>query len=351
MTVEIEWRPLWDMVEGPMPRGLLGLGSGDLLSTELEHVQLLGGYSTSFRNRLYRATAPADDDMSSAHWTLDATRGGRARQLVEDAPRGSWDAGGIHTPSYVAANGGQPARIYYAGRGGRRHYGDGSAYSIGVLEWDGTAWLRRDEPVLRGTGDRTSVLEPLVVYFGEAYHLWYLATPHEVAPGEQPDYQLMTTSSANGLDTWSEPEVFASTHEGFFDNALLETPEGWVMVLARGTNLHGTSPFPEQGLWLTTSATPSTRRSDWSEPVRLIDTDAPGTPAWMSAGLCDPALGLHSDGRITVFVTGTRANGGWPRLALSRLRAGKRLPPPAPFFLAAGSGTFRLPKHTFSNSS
>ena len=236
----------------------------------------------------------------------------------------------MHTPSFVPACDDTPARIYYAGRAGRRHVGDGSRYAIGVLELVGDRWTRRDRAVLTGSGHRSSVLEPLVVRDSGRYHLWYLATPHEVAPGEQPDYQLMSTSSEDGLTGWTEPEVFCTAEEGFFDNAAIRTPTGWLMVLARGTNLHGTTPYPAQGLWTMTATTPSLHRADWTAPERLLDTDAPGTPSWIGRGVCDPALGLGSDGRLTVVLTGTRDAPAWPRLAASRLVRGRRLPPPRP---------------------
>ncbi|GEK22980.1 hypothetical protein [Cellulomonas xylanilytica] len=341
MTTSV--RLLWDMVDGPMPRGLLGVGSGDLTSTDTEHVLYLGGFSTTFRNRFYRATAPRGADLASAGWTVDVDARGRARPLVADPPRGAWDRGGMHTPSYLPAGDGTPARIYYAGRRGRRHVGAGSSYAIGVLEHSGGTWRRRSRPVLTGSGYRSSVLEPLVVRAGERHHLWYLATPHEVAPGEQPDYQLMSTSSEDGLTGWTAPEVFCTAAEGFFDNAVIRTGAGWLMVLARGTNLHGTTPYPEQGLWVMTASEPSVHRADWGAPRRLLDTGAPGTPRWMGRGVCDPTLGFSDDGRLTVVLTGTADAPPWPRLLVSRLLYRRRLPPPAPFYLATGSVTLDLP--------
>lgn len=116
-------RKLWDMVGGPMPRGLLGLGSGDIYRAGDRWILVLGGYSTSLRNRLYTATAPASADLSRTEWTVTVGPDGRARPLLADPPRGAWDGGGMHTPSYLPAceADGAPARIYYAGRAGRRH--------------------------------------------------------------------------------------------------------------------------------------------------------------------------------------------------------------------------------------
>jgi hypothetical protein len=329
-------RVLWDMVDGPMPRGLLGVGIGDIHRGADAWTLYLGGYSTTFRNRLYRAEAPLASDPFDARWRVDVDARGRARPLIADPPKGAWDAGGMHTPSYLPPLGGAPARIYYAGRAGRQHVGSGSRYAIGVLDHVEGRWHRRDEPILSGSGDRPSVLEPRVVRDGTRYVMWYLSTPHEVARGEQPDFELRVTTSADGIGGWSESEVFATTAEGFFDVALAPTDDGWTMVLARGTNLHGTTPYPPQGLWLSTAAAPSPHRGDWSAPRRILDTDPDDTPAWMGRGVCDPAVIADADGSLTVFVTGTRRHTGWASLARDRLRAWHRPPPPAPFFLAAG---------------
>ena len=91
--------------------------------------------------------------------------------------------------------------------------------------------------------------------------MWYQANPHEVGPGEQPDYELRCTDSVDGITDWSPPQVFAGPDEGFFDNTLAHTSTGWVMILARGSNLHATSDFPAQGLWWTTAPTAS---ADWT---------------------------------------------------------------------------------------
>lgn len=324
-------RVLWNMVGGPMPRGLLGIGSGDIARDAYGPVLYLGGYSTSFRNRLYSARLAGHDGTT---WLVDHDSRGRARPLLHDPPRAAWDAGGMHTPSYLPPRDGHPARIYYAGRGGRRHTGRGSRYSIGLLEQEEGGWRRRAAPLITGDSDRPSALEPRVVHDGDSYVMWYLATPHEVAPGEQPDYELRSVSSADGVTGWSEPVRFADPAEGFFDVALAPIGGRWLMVLAAGTNLHGTTPYPPQGLWVITSATPSPDRAAWTAPRRILDTDLATTPDWMGAGVCDPAIDATRDGRLTVYVTGTRRHRSWPLLAVQQLRLGRMPPPPAPYQLA-----------------
>lgn len=331
-------RVLWDMVDGPMPRGLLGVGDPDVHLIDGRATMFLGGFSTGFRNRLYRATLVEGSDPGG-RWRIELDARGRAAALAPDPPRGSWDAAGMHTPSYVPASDGHGPRIYYTGRATSRHYGPRSRYAIGVLEYRDGRWQRRDAPVVQGTPPRASALEPFVVHADGRYRMWYQASPHEVGPGEQPDYQLRYTESEDGLTGWSEPTVFADASEGYFDNTLARHDDGWVMILARGSNLHGTPDFPEQGLWWITAPHPSGDRRDWSPPRRLLDTDAPGTPRWMARGAYGPALTFPAPTgtTATVHFSATRDAPSWPRLVLRRLLRGRRPPAPAPFYLAVGS--------------
>ncbi|MGW2095892.1 hypothetical protein [Promicromonospora sukumoe] len=323
--------PIWDMLGPRMPRGVLGLSDPDVHLIDGRWVMFIGGFSTTFRNRLYRACLPAGAEPGQAAWVLDS------QPIIADPPRGAWDAGGMHTPSYVPPHAGRGPRIYYAGRAGKRHYGDGSTYAIGVLTRGARGeWVRRDTPVLTGRPGRASVLEPLVIAVDGGYRMWFLATPHEVGPGEQPDFELHVADSADGIE-WEPARRFATREEGFFDNAVYPTGEGWEMLLARGTNLHGTTPYPDQGLWVMRAPLPSADRADWSPPQRLLDTGVAGVPSWMGRGVCGPSVVPRPDGRLVVFLTGTHDVGSWLRAA--RLRAGGsgRLPVPAPYFLATGS--------------
>lgn len=321
--------PLWDMLGSRMPKGVLGLSDPDVHRIDDEWVMFIGGFSTTFRNRLYVATTGALDPYT-AQWKLNA------RPVVTDPPRDGWDAGGMHTPSYVPAHAGHEPLLFYAGRRGRLHYGPQSAYAIGMLRQqpDGR-WQRHSEPVLTGWSDRRSVLEPLVIPVDGGYRMWFLATPNEVAPGEQPDFELCVSDSTDGV-TWQQPLLFASRAEGFFDNAVYRTGSGWEMIVARGTNLHGTTPFPEQGLWVMHANHPSADRADWSTPERLMDTDAPHTPSWLARGVCGPSVAVRNDDSRILFFTGTHDSKSWAHAARTRLRAAGRLPVPAPFFLATG---------------
>lgn len=301
----VSGNPIWDMLGGRMPRGVLGLSDPDVHLIDDRWTMFVGGFATSFRNRIYRACLPRGAEPGHLGWMLDR------RPIVADPPRGAWDAGGRHTPSYVRPHQGRPARIFYAGRATTKHYGQGSTYAIGVLTSDDQrGWTSRDKPVLRGWSGRASVLEPLVIAIDGGYRMWFLATPHEVGPGEQPDFELHVTDSADGLD-WQPPRGFATAAEGFFDNAVYPTEHGWEMLVARGTNLHATTPYPGQGLWVMRAAFPSADRSDWSPPRRVLDTDAPGTPPWLGRGVCGPAVVPFPEGRRRVFLTGTHRATSW----------------------------------------
>ena len=54
----------------------------------------------------------------------------------------------------------------------------------------------------------------LLIHTEGRYRMWYQANPHEVGPGEQPDYELRCTDSVDGITDWSPPQVFAGPDEG-----------------------------------------------------------------------------------------------------------------------------------------
>ena len=331
---------LWDMLGPALPRGVLGLSDPDVHHIDGQWTMVVGGFSATFRNRLYRATLPLGHPLSLEGWRLDTGRLAVARPLVEDPPPGRWDRGGMHTPCYVPPAHGYPARIYYAGRSGTRHYGPGSCYAIGLLtRRDDGSWQPAPAPVLLGRPERPSALEPRVIVTDTGFRMWFQSTVHEVGPGEQPDFELHVTDSKDGV-TWGEPSRFSTVAEGFFDNTLARTPDGWEMLLARGTNLHGTPGFPAQGLWWMRADAPSRERAAWSAPVRILDTDTPDTARWLGHGVCGPSIA--SDGtRRLVFFTGTHRGRVFWREALSRLAVHRRPAVPAPYHLATGGASLR----------
>ncbi|GAA1541969.1 hypothetical protein [Brevibacterium picturae] len=329
--------PLWDMVGGPMPRGVLGLGDPDVHVLDGIPTMFLGGFSSSFRNRLYVATLAPEDDPAHPSWSVDLYDRGRARTLAPDPPKDAWDSEGMHTPSFVPAVGDQPARIYYTGRASRKQYGPRSSYAIGALELIGGEWVRREEPLIRGVAPRSSVLEPLVMHDRGRYVMWFQANPHEIGPGELPNYELRVAESSDGV-SWSDPQVFATPEEGFFDNAVARTKDGWLMVLARGSDLHSTGEFPAQGLWVSTARELSTDRAEWSGPRHVLNTGDSGMPAFLARGVYGPGI-LHNvdRDRTVVYVTGVREAPKWPVLLARRIIHGQRPVVPSPFYLSVAA--------------
>ena len=337
-------RVLFDMVGDPRPgHGLFGVSDPDVHHIDGRWTMFLGAFTTRFVVRIVAAQLPEGADVTDDRWQIVVNSRGRAVQCGAPTAKDEWDWAGMHAPCYVRSeNGDRPReRIYYAGRLTRQQSGRESRYAIGLLERDGDEWKRRNEPVIYGDAARPSALEPLVIHTDGKWRAWYLSAIGEVGPGGQPNYELRYTESHDGL-SWDQPTAFATTTEGFFDNAVAPYGARWLMILARGTNLHGTRPFPEQGLWLSEADEPGPRES-WSPPARLLDTDT-RTEAWLGAGVCGPSFVREADGkgteRIHVFATGTRLRTSWWKLAVDRMRRGRRPPAPAPFFLATGRLTF-----------
>lgn len=93
----------WDMLEGTVPRGLLGLSDPNVHRVGDRWCMFVGGFSTSLRDRLYRATLSVGADVRLTGWRIGSSARGRPLALVPDAPRGSWDAGGDAYPLLRAA--------------------------------------------------------------------------------------------------------------------------------------------------------------------------------------------------------------------------------------------------------
>lgn len=344
---------LFDMLTGLAPvRGVLGLSDPDVHWIDGRWTMFLGGFTSRFRNALFTAVLPPGAPLANPAWAL-VTRPGRSRRalaVTADTPHGTWDGHGMHTPSYVRVqrpDGSSEQRIYYAGRATRAHTGPHSRYAIGVLRHTRSGWRRYGPPVHVGTPARPSVFEPLVRHEMGRYRMWYLSAVGEVGSGELPDYRLEYIDSEDGLANWSRPRVLFTPSEGYFDNAVIRVGDDYEMVVARGTNLHGTPDFPPQGLWWLRSERPSGVRDDWTaEPVRLLDTDIDPLP-WFARGSCGPSVhyGDADTDRDTlyVFFTGTRARIHWWRTAIARLGQGRRPPVPAPYHLAIGRITIPRP--------
>ncbi|MFC7406893.1 hypothetical protein [Georgenia alba] len=337
----VDQRPLFDMLaEARICRGVLGVSDPDVFHADGRWQMLLGAFTTRLTVRIVLARLPVGAPVVEDGWAFVTDRRGHAVTIGSPPRRRSWDGGGMHTPNRVAGTvAGEPVeRIYYAGQPAGRTGLGRNRYAIGALVRDAETWRRYDHPVLEGDARRPSAFEPYVLCTDGRWRMWYLSAPGEVEPGERPDYELRYTESDDGL-RWEPAETFSSTAEGYFDNTVVRTPAGWRMVLARGTNLHGTEPYPAQGLWLTEAGDLPGGRAAWGGIDRLLDTDASPTP-WYAAGLCGPAVVLDGEDTMHVFATGTYARTSWWRTSLSRLRRGRRPPPPSPFYLATGRLTF-----------
>lgn len=336
----------FDMLEGLSPvTNVIGVGDPNVHKIDGRWTMFLGGFTTRLRVSLLSATLPAGAPLSSNEWTLTTQPGRpyRALPIVANPPRGQWDQYGMHTPAYVeghTAAGGPDRRIYYAGRSSAAHFGPSSRYAIGVLRQVAGRWVRHGPPVHVGTPERPSVLEPLIRFDDRRWRLWYLSAVGEPGPGELPDYRIEYIESADGISGWSAPRVFFTSEDGFFDGFVQRVDDRFEMIVARGTNLHGTPNYPAQGLWFLDSATGSGDRADWtSSPVRVLDADIDALP-WFANGSLGPSFhyGDTDIDRDTlyVFFTGTHTTTNWFTTAARRLATLRRPPVPAPFYLTTG---------------
>ena len=336
---------LFDMREWFAPvRNLLGVADPDVHRIDGRWTMFLGGFRTSFRNNLFTATLPPGAPLGSTQWRLTTVPGRphRARPLVPQPAKRSWDAFGLHSPSYLEGAG--IRRVYHAGRGGVTVTDNAVPYAIGVLEWSSGGWRRRPGPVLTGTPDFPNVLEPKVRHLDGRWRMWYAATPVEAGRAATPVYQVRYADSADGL-RWSEPQVLFSTEEGFYD-AVVWTADGtrYQMLTCRSTNLYARSEFPPQGLWWLTSRSPSGRRADWTaDPVLLLD--AGSGPEWYGNGIFGPSVAYSDDpgdaGAMYVFFAGVTRERSWWRTALRQARSRRPPPVPAPYFFTIGRARFR----------
>lgn len=218
------------------------------------------------------------------------------------------------------------------------------ALAIGVLDWSGTNWERRPEPVLRGTADFPNVLEPKVRYLNGMWRMSYATTPVEAGKNVLPSYQVRYVDSDDGL-TWSEPRIFFSTDENYYD-AVVWTGDGSVyeMLSCRSTNLFARPGFPKQGLWWLSSDTPSGQREHWtSSPVLLLDADEEAE--WFGNGIFGPTVAFpdtdaNSD-IMYVFFAGVTRERSWWRTAVRQARSLRPPPVPAPYFFTIGRAEVR----------
>ncbi|HLS16198.1 MAG TPA: hypothetical protein VK095_16955, partial [Beutenbergiaceae bacterium] len=391
MTIS-EPRALFSMTEGYAPlRNLLGAGDPNVHWIDDRWWMFFGGFQATFRNNIFAATlAPGEPLHEDMRWRIctDPNNPRRAQPLVAQPASGHWDRYGLHEPSFAEGHDGGAAgsagdagaadllpgagtrapvsrpsgaagsgaqvpgtpaprrRIYYAGRASRQVVGNTAPYSIGMLELTPAGWRRHPRPVLTGTAEYPSALGPKVIYAEGKWRMWFRATPGEAGKGERPLAEIHYTESEDGISNWSTPRPLHSHHDGFAHAFVLQTPEGFEMLLSKSPNLYGEQHYPEQKLWLSTAKRPSGDPADWSEPRPVLAAD--GGAAWYRSGffgssLCAPDPGAGPFDERFVFFTGVHTPVNWPRAAVRRL-ASRRLPPvPAPYYFTIASARLTLP--------
>ncbi len=224
---------------------------------------------------LFSASLPDGAALSATGWTLTPDRQDPTRiaLLAGHDASSSWDLkGGRHCPSY--ARGWDPRRgewverIYYAGSA-ENVWGP---YTIGYLEWDGERWVDQPAPVFIASEEweHGSVYEPNVIYHEGKWKMWF------VAGSNLEDYLVQGYSeSVDGQSNWSPHKIFFPPEEKVFDFCAIPGKTGYEAVFSR-VWLGKTAAPANTGLWWVHASTPSSDRSDWSEPVQIMDAEDRG---------------------------------------------------------------------------
>ena len=222
---------------------------------------------------IYAASLPKGAKLAAAGWEPNRDDAGELASVAGRTLSSAWDGkGGRHCPSYVRGwdprNAKWVERIYYAG-GAEHVWGP---YTIGFLEWDGEKWKDQASPVFIANEEweHGSVYEPNLIYHAGKWKIWYVAgSNHE-------DYLVQGyAESEDGRTGWSRHEIFAAPEMKMFDFCVRERGDYFDAVFARVWVGAGAPP-PETGLWWCRAKTPSSRLSDWSEPVQIMTAEDRG---------------------------------------------------------------------------
>jgi hypothetical protein len=243
------------------------------------------------------AHLPPGAAVDSLEWTIEGSCAPRT-------PANGWDATGYHCVSYVRGRSGGEwvERLYYASSAAWTDIT--GPYSIGFLEWDGSAWVRHPEPVFTATEpwELDTVAEPNLLYHDGRWLLWYCA-------GLSADRTQVIgyADSPDGVTGWTGRRIFAA--DGEFDAVATESGGAFDLVTAKHPLT--TAPGAEDGLWWTRGRT----LGDWPKPTQLVSaTD--GTP-WHRDGVWKPSAVIQGD-RLIVFFNGSRRQGRSPGLSVGR---------------------------------
>jgi hypothetical protein len=225
--------------------------------------------------QLFSASLPEGAPLSASGWTLTPEENNPARIALLAGQRisQSWDLkGGRHCPSYVCGWDPQRSawveRIYYAG-GSENVWGP---YTIGYLEWDGTAWLDQPAPVFSAIEDweHGSVYEPNLIYHDGKWKMWY------AAGSNQQDYIVHGyAESPDGRANWTKRDIFFPPDGKVFDFCVFKRNNMFEAVFSRVWLAQSPTP-PTTGLWWCESKTPSSRISDWSNPIQIMTAEDRG---------------------------------------------------------------------------
>lgn len=255
-----------------------------------------GGYGTT---DIYSASLPPNVPLCATGWQLTRDATGRLAPVAGRSLSRAWDGdGGRHCPSYVkgwnSTKGEWVERIYYAGAADNLW----GPYAIGFLQWDGDSWVDQPEPAFAANEDweHGSVYEPNLIYHDRKWKMWY------VAGSNQEDYLVHGyAESEDGCTGWSKHTVFAPPEMKMFDFCVRQRGNAFDAIFARVWVAQGTPP-PETGLWWCRAERPSSRLSDWSQPVQIMTAEDRG---W-HAGPWKPSFQFHGQlgERALVFFDG-----------------------------------------------
>ncbi|PLR73841.1 MULTISPECIES: hypothetical protein [Bacillus] len=324
---------------------VLGFGDPHVEKVDGRWQMFIGGFQTNFKNNLFTASLPHGEPLSSNNWKLsmDNQNPKKAKPLIENSEKGSWDYFGFHTPCYVKGkgkNGETKELIYYTGRASKKVLDNDAPYSIGAIERTAGGWRRIPFPVIMGTSSSPNVLEPKAGFIDGKWRMWYVTTRRETGKKGYPHYTIMYTESDNGLTGWSSPFPLFGEDENYYDASVHPSaPEGFEMLVCRSTNLYGRKPFPKQGLWLLQGTEPDGKRSGWSsDPYCILDAEE--GEDWYKHGIGSPSghYGESEADRNTlyVFFTGLHRERNWMNIALDCLKKKRRPPFPSPFYFTVG---------------
>ena len=253
---------------------------------------------------LFTASLSRSAPLAPGGWILQRDLDGEPIPLTHSLSK-VWDAGGgRHCPCYVRGFdpelGQWVERIYYA-CAAEFIWGP---YAIGFLEWNGSEWIDRAQPVFAATEpwELGSVYEPNLIYHDGEWKLWYVS-------GSNREDRIVHgySESADGISGWTQHRIFAPPELKLFDFSIRPRGNGFDAVFSRVWLDRQTPPAPETGLWWCRCDTPAPTLAEWSAPVQIMTAEDRG---WHS-GPFKPSLQFEDQpsGQALIFFSGSRRTG------------------------------------------